>query len=85
MKRGLAILRIIFFIFKIIGSLIFVWIMISWHVRRARRSFEDELMKAGVSKEDAQRLSRCFVDLKDQMKTMMKSPFSFGRELLKSR
>ena len=59
--------------------------MISWNVRGARRSFEDELIRVGVSKEDAEKLSECFVDLKNQIKDLMKSPFSFGMGSWKSR
>ena len=59
--------------------------MVSWYVRRARRSFEGELIRVGVSKEDAEKLSECFVDLKNQIKDLMKSPFSFGTGSWKSR
>jgi len=85
MSRVSALLRIAYSILKIVGSLLSAWILISWNVRKARRSFEAEMMKAGVSKEDAQKLSECFVILKDQMKSLMKSPMSLEIKYLKKR
>ena len=85
MSRVSALLRIAHSILKILGSLLSAWILISWNVRKARRSFEAEMMKAGVSKEDAQKLSECFVILKDQMKSLMKSPMSLEIKYLKKR
>jgi len=83
MSRVLAILRITYSILKIIGSLLSTWIVVSWNIRKARKSFEAEMMKVGVSKEDAQKLSECFVVLKDQIKSLMKSPVSLERKYLK--
>ena len=83
MSRVLAILRITYSILKIIASLLSAWAVVSWNVRKARKSFEAEMMKVGVSKEDAQKLSECFVVLKDQIKSLMKSPVSLERKYLK--
>ena len=83
MSRVLAILRITYSILKIIGSLLSTWIVVRWNIRKARKSFEAEMMKVGVSKEDAQKLSECFVVLKDQIKSLMKSPVSLERKYLK--
>ena len=80
MSRVLAVLRIAYSILKIIGSLLTAWIVVSWNIRKARRSFEAEMIKAGVSKEDARKLSECFVVLKDQIKSLMKSPVSLERK-----
>jgi len=80
MSRVLAILRITYSILKIIASLLSAWAVVSWNVRKARKSFEAEMMKAGVSKEDAEKLSECFVVLKSQIKSLMKIPLSLGRK-----
>jgi len=79
MSRVLAILRITYSILKIIGSLLSAWLVIKWNVRKARKSFEEELMKAGVSKEDAQKLSECFVVLEGQIKSLVKIPFGLRK------
>jgi len=76
MNRALAILRIAYSILKIIGSLLSAWIVIKWNVRKARKSFEDEMIKAGVSKEDARRLSEFFAVLEGQINSLMKAPIS---------
>jgi len=73
MSRVLTILRVTYFIIKIIGSLLSAWLVIKWNVRKARKSFEDEMMKVGVSKEDAWRLSEFFPVLEGQIKSLMKS------------
>jgi len=83
MSRALSILRIIYSILKIIGSFLSAWAVVSWNVRKARKAFEAEMMKVGVSKEDAQKLSECFVVLKDQMKSLIKSPVSLERKYWK--
>jgi len=64
-----------------IGSLISAWIIIKWNVRKARKSFEHEMMKVGVSKEDARKLSECFIILEGQLKSLIKTPFSLRERL----
>jgi len=49
-------------------------------VRRARKAFETELRKEGISKEDAERLSKYFTDLKDQMMSTAKDAIRQGRK-----
>ncbi len=78
MSRASALLRVAYSILKILGSLLSTWILIRWNVRKARRSFEAEVMKAGVSKEDAQKLSECFVVLKNQI-SLTKNFFSLKK------
>jgi len=85
MSRISAILHIAYSTLKIISSLLVVWIAVTWNARKARKSFEAEIMKAGVSKEDAQKLSECFMDFKDQIKNIMKKPFSSERKYWKIR
>jgi hypothetical protein len=40
---------------------------LGWKVRKAKKAFESELVRQGMKKEDAERLSRHIVKLKDQM------------------
>jgi len=80
MKRLLAIFSITYSLLKIMGTLSVAWLSLGWNVRKARKSFEAELMKEGISKKDAKRLSEYYLMLKNQMLSMMKSSFSIRRK-----
>jgi len=80
MKRLLAIFSITYSLLKIMGTLLVAWLSLGWNVRKARKSFEAELMKEGISKKDAKRLSEYYLMLKNQMLSMMKSSFSIRRK-----
>lgn len=54
-------------IIKLAVSLFWVWITLGWRVRKARKAFEKQLTKEGMSKEDAERLSRQYAYLKDEI------------------
>jgi len=47
MHRVLGILRIAWSIFKIAFILLFIWAIMKWNVRKARKSLERELIRAG--------------------------------------
>jgi len=51
---------------KLLGSLFLIWLTLDWKVRKARRAFEKELIKQGMSKQDAKRISAQYAALKDQ-------------------
>ena len=80
MNRFLAMLSVAYFSLKVGSSLLATRLTLGWKVRQARKAFENELMKGGISKEDAQRMSRCYSVLKDQMLDSMKSGFSWRRK-----
>ncbi|UCE29492.1 MAG: hypothetical protein JSV85_01840 [Candidatus Bathyarchaeota archaeon] len=54
-------------IVRIVGSLFVLWMTFGWKVRKTRRAFERELVKQGMSKEDARKLSVHYKVLKDQL------------------
>jgi len=54
-------------IIRIAGSLLVLWATFGWKVRKTRRAFERELIKKGMSKEDARELSVHYKVLKDQL------------------
>ena len=56
---------------KLISSLLFLLMTLDWKVRKARRAFERELMRQGVSKKDAQRISRPIKNVKDEMVSLL--------------
>ena len=54
-------------IVRLVVSLSWMWITLGWKVRRARKAFEKQLTKEGMSEEDAKRLSRQYASLKDKI------------------
>jgi len=77
MGRIISILQITYFIFRIILCLLSSWISIKWKVRRARRAFEEEAVKHGISREEARRLSEVFTALERQLRDAVRSSLSF--------
>jgi CHASE1-domain containing sensor protein len=52
---------------KLLFSLLLIWLTLGWKVRKARRAFERELIKQGMAKYDAKRISAQYVVLKDSI------------------
>lgn len=52
---------------QLLVQLFWIWITLGWNVRKARRAFEKELIRQGIEKEDAKRLSKQIKILKDQI------------------
>jgi len=52
---------------KLLTQLFWIWATLGWRVRKTRKAFEKELTSQGVSKQDAQRLSRQIEMAKDQI------------------
>jgi len=77
MGRIISILQIAYFIFRIILCLLSSWISIKWKVRKARRAFEREVVKHGISKEEARRLSEVFTALEKQLRDAVKASLGF--------
>ena len=67
MVRIQSILSIVTSIVKIVGSLFILWATFGWKVRKTRKAFERELIKQGMSKENARELSAHYKILKDQL------------------
>jgi len=51
----------------LILSLTGLWIELGWSLRRARKAFEKELVKQGMKKQDARKISAQFAKLKKEM------------------
>ena len=62
-----ALLSIVASIVKIAGSLLILWATFGWKVQKTRRAFERELIRQGMSKENARELSVHYKVLKDQL------------------
>jgi hypothetical protein len=53
-------------------SLLWMYLTIGRRVHKTRKAFEKQLIQQGMSKKDAQRLSACFEDLKNNITGMLK-------------
>jgi len=53
-------------------SLFWTYLTLGRQVRTARRAFEKQLILQGMKKEDAERLSVCYEELKNSMISMLK-------------
>jgi len=54
-------------------SLLVLWLSLGWRVRKARKAFERQLIRQGMSKKDARRLSAQFLQLKNKLMSALKS------------
>jgi len=54
-------------------DLLYTYLTLGGRVRKTRRAFEKQLILAGMSKDDAERLSSCFEELKAGITSRMKS------------
>ena len=62
---------------KLSLNLLWVYLTLGRRVNKTRRAFEKQLTQQGMSKEDAQRLSACFEDLKNNISNMIKQGIRF--------
>ena len=56
--------------------LFYSYLTLGSRVRKTRKAFEKQLVAAGMSREDAVRLSACFLDLKNSVTSMLKQGIS---------
>jgi hypothetical protein len=63
---------------RLLLSLLDLWLSFGWKVRKARKAFEKELVKMGMARKDAKRLSAWYLKLKkDIMNTLKASAFAW--------
>jgi hypothetical protein len=79
-KIFMTVLKGGYYILKMAGSLLKAWLTLGWKVRRARKSFEKQLIIGGMSKEDAKQLSGFYRVLKDQMLGTVKGAITESRK-----
>ena len=53
-------------------DLLYIYLTLGSRVRRTRKAFEEQLILAGMSREEARRLSACFEELKNSVTSMLK-------------
>ncbi|GEM_PF-1987215 len=71
-KRALYLTLTLFYGFILLLSLsirlLWIWLTVDWKIRRARKGFEEEIVKYGVVKKDAKKLSAQYITLKKNLK-----------------
>jgi len=60
------------YMIRLLISLFFLWLTLGWKVRKARKAFEKQLIRQGMAKKDAERLSAFYSKLKDNIMTALK-------------
>jgi len=65
---------------RLLGSLALIYLGLRWKVRKARRAFEKELIKQGMPKQDAKRISAKYSALKNEAINAIKAIFWSSRK-----
>ncbi|MBS7632292.1 hypothetical protein KEJ15_01540 [Candidatus Bathyarchaeota archaeon] len=52
---------------KLLFSVFALWLTFGWKVRKTRKAFEKELIRQGMSKKDAHRISHQYEELKKEV------------------
>jgi len=66
----------IFILFSgLLVKLLMIWLIIDWKARKARRNFEKEVIKYGVTRRYAKKLSVKYMTLKKDLKRIFKQSF----------
>jgi hypothetical protein len=71
-KMFLTLVRSLPSLIRLGTSLLIIYLTLGWQVRKTRKAFEKQLILQGMSKQDAERLSRTFVHLKNEIINMLK-------------
>lgn len=78
-KKVLHLISIIFYGFILLFSLsiklLWIWFTVDWKIRKARRGFEREIVRYGVDKHDAKKLSAQYIMLKKNLKRLFMQSF----------
>jgi len=64
---------------RILLNFIALWLTLSWNARKARRTFEKQLVRQGMAKEDAKRIGSKYVALKDKIENAFKGSITRQR------
>jgi hypothetical protein len=59
----------------VLCSIFALWITLGWKVRKTRKAFEKQLVRQGMTKKDARRLSAHYKKMKDEIMSTLKGSF----------
>jgi len=57
---------------RLLLSLFALWLTLGWKVRKARRAFEKQLIRQGMAKKDAKKLSAQYSKMKNEIMNSLK-------------
>jgi hypothetical protein len=61
-----------FSLIRLLFSLFVLWLTFGWKVRKTRRAFEKQLIRQGMAKKDAKRLSAQYSKMKNEIMNTLK-------------
>jgi hypothetical protein len=61
-----------FSLIRLLLSLFVLWLTFGWKVRKTRRAFEKQLIRQGMAKKDAKRLSAQYSKMKNEIMNTLK-------------
>jgi hypothetical protein len=64
-SAGLSLIRLLL-------SLFALWLTLGWKVRKARKAFEKQLIRQGMAKKDAKKLSAQYSKMKNEIMNSLK-------------
>ncbi|MEM3577277.1 MAG: hypothetical protein QXX51_02325 [Candidatus Bathyarchaeia archaeon] len=73
-----SVISIIFFISYILFSMLILWATLGWNVRKTRKAFEKQLIRQGMAKKDARKLSAQYSKLKNDLMNTLKRSIRSG-------
>jgi hypothetical protein len=71
MKIG-SIISMVPYLTRLLLSLLALWLTLGWKVRKTRKAFEKQLIRQGMAKKDAKRLSVQYSKLKNEITNVLK-------------
>jgi len=67
-----SVISIIPHLTRLLLSLLALWLTLGWKVRRTRRAFEKQLIRQGMAKKDAKKLSAQYSKMKNEIMNSLK-------------
>jgi type VI protein secretion system component VasK len=67
-----SIISIVLFLANLSLTLLALWFTLGWKVRRTRKAFEKQLIRQGMAKKDAKRLSVQYSKMKNEIMNTLK-------------
>ena len=61
-----------FSLIRLLLSLFVLWLTFGWKVRKTRRAFEKQLIRQGMAKKDAKKLSAQYSKMKNEIMNTLK-------------
>jgi len=60
------------YLIRLLLSLFALWLTLGWKVRKTRRAFEKQLIRQGMAKKDAKKLSAKYSKMKNEIMNTLK-------------